>query len=270
MDPWVSALSVKFVGLNQVLKRMTDFEKMKCPGEQSQAAGSGFPSLFLSSLLPSPVSVFLSSCPHLVSLSLLPPFPAPSLFPLPAFSQSLSPLPSSLWFFPCWLFSPCLPFFPFWLPLESIVEVGGSFTFSNVAVYSLLIFHQNLTSLSTREFNGVKHKREQDISKGALAQSPHPPTHSPHTHSHPEIQGTNSERSYTRNSAQICFFSLSVLDEASWGSCYLTVDKSILLFPAGTDWPLQVGMKRDFCYREKGSWLLFSCRCLYFLPYKSP
>lgn len=36
------------------------------------------------------------------------------------------------------------------------------------------------------------------------------------------------------------------------------------------DWPLWIGMKHDFCFRDKGFLLLFSCKCLYFVFLKEP
>lgn len=97
-DLSVSALSVNFVGLNQVLKRVIDFEKMKCPSELSWGADPVKFSLWLFALSPSSFSCLLSSLS--LSCSLLsyphPSLPPPSL-PAPSLSsQSLLLLSNSL------------------------------------------------------------------------------------------------------------------------------------------------------------------------------
>lgn len=87
-----SALSVNFVGLNQVLKRMIDFEKMKCPSELSWGADPVKFSLWLFPLSPSSFSCLLSSLFILFSSLLPSPFSPPSLSPRPLTFLSISSL----------------------------------------------------------------------------------------------------------------------------------------------------------------------------------
>lgn len=134
-------------------------------------------------------------------------------------------------------------------------------------VCCLSLFYQNPTFFSTREFHVVKQKREQHIYKEVLHQIPYPsmqPTLTPI----PRLKG-QTQGDILENYAFIFInaFFLSVLDKASWGSCYLTVDKTILLFPTKTDlyrleWSVTFATEKRVldCYFPAGVFILFPTR----------
>lgn len=136
------------------------------------------------------------------------------------------------------------------------------FTVFESVVY---IFHQKQIFFSTREFHVEKRT---GYFQRSIRSDPSP-FYPPCTHTHPELQGTRS-RWYLRPKILLlslfCLF-LSVLDEASWGSCYLTVDKSRLLFPTKTDlyrleWSMIFATEKKVldCYFPAGVFILFPTR----------